>query len=123
MTTKRVIKGVFFSYGGQPFAFLFTEQPLDIAGCGDLIRRAQAASGGMFGKVTVRFVESPQYPTLQGYVIIPDAARVQFASFLSLVMNRLLPGCDWDTRRVTDFDREAGSLLAAFFARERFLID
>lgn len=101
-SNRRVMRGAFFAYGGNLFAFLDTEEPFSIPECAALMRRAQEQSGGRLGTVTVRLLELPQFPNMQGFMVLLDRRHARRATFESMVRQQLFAGSNiiapWVTR-------------------------
>lgn len=113
---QKKLVGRFYSHGGLVFAIMTTDQPLDIRGCADLLRRTRALSSGQLGNVTLRLMEEPQFPSRQGYVIMTDRRGVHARTFENSVRG-LFPGQEIDARRVTNFRENEGELFIALIFR------
>lgn len=116
-TSQRTITGGFYSHGGITVAYLATEQPYDIPGVADAMRRAQSLSNDRNGQVRLRLHENEQHPKIQCFVLAPRGRSIRRAQFEEMVRT-IFPGYTLDTNWITDIQDPA--LIIALLARRIF---
>lgn len=100
-STRRKITGGFYVHGGIAVAYLATEQPYDLSGVGDAMRRAAAVPTETYGQVQLRLHENERHPQTQCFVVRPRRGRINRRQFEGLVRT-IFPGCELETSWITD---------------------
>lgn len=114
MGSRRKITGGFYAHGGIMVAYLATDQPYDIPGVGDAMRRARAVPAATYGEVQLRPHESEKHPQTQCFVVRPRGRRLNRRTFEALV-NTIFPGCELESSWITD-PRDPNLVLALLMA-------
>lgn len=116
-STERTITAGLYAHSGICMGYLVTSQPLTIPEIATAMRLAKQVPAEPYGEVRLKLREHADYPDLQGFMLFPQGRHITRKQF-ELLLQRLFPGCKWDTEWITSVRDER--LIIALLMRSVF---